>query len=91
MLLFSPPTSQVKSGDSLDISSDFYAPSEVVDLWYTDKNGQSVSLGSQSANRDGTLVIHFSTKPLTADESYVVAGYGRRSGITGRIVLYMLP
>ncbi|MEI7553982.1 DUF1565 domain-containing protein [Candidatus Chlorohelix sp.] len=91
VLLFSPPTSQVKSGDSLDISSDFYAPSEVVDLWYTDKNGQSVSLGSQSANRDGTLVIHFSTKPLTADESYVVAGYGRRSGITGRIVLYMLP
>ncbi|NWJ45678.1 MAG: hypothetical protein HXX08_07345 [Chloroflexi bacterium] len=91
VLLFSPPTSQVKSGDSLDIVSDFYAPSEIVDLWYTDKNGQSVSLGYQWANRDGILVIHLSTNSLIAGESYVVAGHGRRSDIIGSAVLYILP
>jgi hypothetical protein len=71
----------------ISITGDFYAPDERVDLWYTNKDGVSTSLGFKVADATGTIVFELDVTNLTAGENYVVAGYGQNSGVTGSAVV----
>ena len=74
------------TGSTITISGDFYAPSEGVDLWYTDASNHSTGLGRYKADANGNLTVTIDASSWPAG-SYVIAGRGIRSDITGAIAL----
>lgn len=57
-------------------------------LWYTDKDGKSISLGQEIADKDGKLSFELiAGSDLVAGESYSVVGYGNRSQVSGSCVV----
>lgn len=85
--LFDPLSTGLTENSTLSINGDFYAPYELVTLWYTDKDGVSVSLGALNADGEGKLTFMFGPKDLKEGESYIVAGRGVRSEVTGSSLL----
>ncbi len=71
----------------VSVSSDFYAPDEGVDLWYTDKDSQSKSLGHYQADSNGKLQVSIDLSSWAANQSYVIAGRGVRTDTTGAAVI----
>jgi uncharacterized repeat protein (TIGR01451 family) len=82
---FEADTTTVSNGTSLKVRGDFYAPNEYVTLWYTDKQGVSVPLGTKQADDKGQLELEFVAKDLVVGDSYVIAGIGSRSEVTGSL------
>lgn len=79
--------SSVKAGSSYKVTGDFYAPNEWVNFWYTDKDGKSIALGGAFANGNGKISFEFSTKDWKPGQTYVVAGLGNLSQLTGSAAL----
>ena|GEM_PF-2420337 len=76
---FNPANPTVIKGSPIPASADFFAPGEKVSLWYTDKNGQSTSLGYQWADMSGKINFNFKTAGLEPG-SYAISGQGDHSG-----------
>jgi hypothetical protein len=85
--LFAPAVAKAAQGSTFNLSGDFYSPGEIVTFWYTNKEGQSVEVGQQQADDSGKVSLSLKLKDFEAGETYVVAGYGNRSGVTGSSVL----
>lgn len=71
----------------MTISGDFFAPNEVVYLWYTDAASNSVQLGIVTADADGKISFTFTPTGLTPGSTYVVAGYGNLTGVYSSVSL----
>ena len=74
------------TGSTITISGDFYAPGEGVDLWYTDASNHSTGLGRYKADANGNLTVTIDASSWPTG-SYVIAGRGIRSDVTGAIAL----
>jgi hypothetical protein len=75
------------TGTTLKLEGDFYAPNEVVSLWYTPGSGESVALGNATADLNGHLSFTVNYQDWPAGEPITVAGRGNRSGVTGSLVI----
>ncbi len=84
---FDPASSSIANNTPFKFNADFYAPHELVTFWYTDKKGVSVALGTQQADDQGKMSFEFTAKDLIVGDSYVIAGMGNRSEVTGSIVV----
>ena len=75
----------------LVVTGDFFAPEEKVDFWYTDKNGASKKLEGALARADKEgyikLEVNLEKVSFEVNQSYVIAGYGARSGVYGSLVV----
>jgi hypothetical protein len=75
----------------LVVAGDFFAPEELVDFWYTDKNGVSKKLvgAVARASRDGYIRLEINLDKVTfaAGQTYIIAGYGARSGVYGSLIV----
>ena len=78
--LYSVSTDSTK--DAVTLSGDFYAPGEWIDLWYTDAANKSSGIGRYQADPAGKLSVTVDVSELSAG-SYVIAGRGIRTDITG--------
>lgn len=88
---FSPATASAGKGSTVQLTADFYASGEQVTFWYTDKNNNSIAIGSAYADNNGNLTFKFDAKDLMAGQSYTIAGYGSASGVTGNMLLTVNP
>jgi hypothetical protein len=75
------------TGTTLNLEGDFYAPNEVVSLWYTPGSGESVALGNATADLNGHLSFTVDYQGWPAGEPISVAGRGNQSGVTGSAVI----
>jgi uncharacterized repeat protein (TIGR01451 family) len=86
--LFNPATFTLTGANpKLTVNADFYIAGEKVSFWYTDKDNLSTALLTAQVNPDGTLSVELSFAGVKAGETYTVAGYGERSGVTGSLVI----
>lgn len=79
--------SPTDGSSGVQVLADFYAPDEKVDFWYTDSQSNSTALGSGKADQAGNLAQPLNLAALQIGQTYVVAGYGSRSGVTGSVVV----
>lgn len=80
---FGLSANKIANGGVLDVTGDFFAPNELVTFWYTDKDNNSFALGVAQADSNGVATIAITPSNLAEGDTYVVAGYGNRSGVTG--------
>lgn len=84
------PPVVLKKGDSFTYHADYYIPDELVTFWYTDTKGNSIELGKGQADLSGIVNFEVTTASLASGETYVIAGYGLDSGITGSRLITIL-
>ena len=74
----------INSDSTITVTGDFYAPEEWLDLWATDKSGDSTRIGSYQTDKDGKLAVTVDVSDWDAG-TYVIAGRGLRTDITGAV------
>jgi hypothetical protein len=64
---------------------DIYGPNEIVSLWYTNQNGESVALGNTRADDRGIINFELDSSKLPRQTNLVVAGFGNRTEVIGSV------
>jgi uncharacterized repeat protein (TIGR01451 family) len=84
---FTPTRATISSSHPITLTANFYAPDELVSFWYTDQEGKSIALGTKQADNEGKLNFEVPAEILTTNQTYIIAGFGNRSGMTGSAIL----
>lgn len=80
--MFDPATATVKNGDEQTFNANFFAPGELVTVWYTaPDNTTSTELGTVLADENGAISVTFIPKDLTVGATYSLSAHGNRSDV----------